>query len=105
MTYLRCNNHQLYRSGDLIPGTDLALVSARVPQDHVVDAEGDQVRDLGPRVERDKAVVRDEGLPVHSEDVAVPLPEPGHRLVVEVVDLALEVGHPTHLGGEHQIYG
>ena len=70
-----------------------------------MNAEGDQVRDLGPRVERDKAVVRDEGLPVHSEDVAVPLPEPGHCLVVEVVDLALKVGHPTHLGGEHQIYG
>ena len=70
-----------------------------------MDAEGDQVRDLGPRVERDKAVVRDEGLPVNGEDVAVPLPQPGHRLVVEVVDLALEVSHPTHLGGEHQIYG
>ena len=56
-------------------------------------------------MERDKAVVRDEGLPVHGEDVAVPLSQPGHRLIVEVVDLALEVGHPTHLGSEHQICG
>ena len=104
LTYLRCDNHQLYRSGDLVLGADLALVPARVPQDHVVDTEGDQVRDLGPRVERDKAVVRDEGLPVHREDVTVPLPQPGHRLVVEVVNLALEVGHPAHLGSEHQVY-
>ena len=56
-------------------------------------------------MQRAEPPVADEGLPVHGEDVAVPLPQPGHRLVVEVVDLALEVSHATHLGGEHQIYG
>ena len=67
-------------------------------------------------------MVRDEGLsgngrcvvitvllpslsPVDGEDVPVPLPEPGHGLVVEVVHLALQVGHAPRLGGEHQVCG
>ena len=43
--------------------------------------------------------------PVDGEDVSVPLPEPGHGLVVEVVHLALQVGHAPRLGGEHQVCG
>ena len=42
--------------------------------------------------------------PVDGEDVSVPLPEPGHGLVVEVVHLALQVGHAPRLGREHQVY-
>ena len=41
--------------------------------------------------------------PVDGEDVSVPLPEPGHGLVVEVVHLALQVGHAPRLGREHQV--
>ena len=54
-------------------------------------------------MEGHKSPVRDEGLPVYSEDVAVALPQPGHCLVVEVVDLTLEIGNTTHLGSEHEV--
>ena len=33
-------------------------------------------------------MIRDEGLPAHGEDVSVGLPEPGHRVVVQIVHLA-----------------
>ena len=71
----------------------------------MVNAEGDQVWYLGPWVKRNKPPVWDECLSVHGEDVTVAFPQPGHCLVVEVVDLTLEVGNTAHLGSEHKVYG
>ena len=47
-----------------------------------------------------KPDVRDEGLPIHGEDVAVLHPDPGHGHVVQVGDGALHVGHAAKLTSE-----
>ena len=54
-------------------------------------------------MQRGEPAVGDEGLPVHGQDVPVSLSQPGDGLVVEVVDLALQEGRPSHLSSEHQV--
>jgi hypothetical protein len=51
-------------------GADLTLVLAGVARLHVLDLQGPRVRRLN--VERLEAFVRDERVPVHSQNVRVP---------------------------------
>ena len=99
----RAHHHQLHLQGDLVLGADLTLVAASVLGLDVLYGEADDVRDGGLGVKRGEPRVGDEGLPVDSQDVPVPLPQPGDGLVVEVVDLALEERGPAHLAREHEV--
>ena len=103
MLYLRSDHHQLHWSWYLVLSAHLTLVPASITHLHTTDAQRHQVRDLGPGVQRAEPPVADEGLPVHGEDVSVPLPQPGDALVAEVVDLALQERCPPLLSCEHQV--